>query len=204
MYMTAHFLSWYRHFNDKCVCVWSFDILFYIPFNYTLYKNHGFWLVNSRCIFRVFSWFISFIFTAAEVFALGRFEVFPSAGTVVLFRFVMSDSGWSIPNEFGGLRHVFAKTQREQKLNPLHRNTSGFTPYIRSMDFDWLIAGEFFVYFHDSFRSFLPLPRYLHEDLTFFPSVPWYLRKRISLFYPRVPQTAKFIRDISSLSLYVR
>ena len=33
----------------------------------------------------------------------------------------------------------------------------------------------------------------LHEDLTFFPSVPWYLRKRISHFYPRVPQTAKFI-----------
>ena len=36
--------------------------------NYTLYKNPGFWLVNSRCIFRVFSYlgFISFIFFAAE------------------------------------------------------------------------------------------------------------------------------------------
>jgi hypothetical protein len=40
--------------------------------------------------------------------------------TVVVFRFVMSDSGWSIPNEFGGLRHA-----RVSKLNPLHRNTSG-------------------------------------------------------------------------------
>ena len=37
--------------------------------NYTLYKNPGFWLVNSRCIFRVFSYLglISFIFTAARV-----------------------------------------------------------------------------------------------------------------------------------------
>ena len=43
----------------------------YIFYNYTLYKNHGFWLVNSRCIFRVFSYLglISFIFTAAGVFA---------------------------------------------------------------------------------------------------------------------------------------
>jgi hypothetical protein len=37
---------------------------------------------------------------------IGRFELFPSAGTVVVFRFVMSDS---IPNEFGGLRHVRVK-----------------------------------------------------------------------------------------------
>ena len=29
------------------------DILLY---NYTLYKNPGFWLVNNRCIFRVFSY----------------------------------------------------------------------------------------------------------------------------------------------------
>ena len=34
------------------------------------------------------------------------------------------------------------------------------------------------------------------KDLTFFP-LPWYLRKRISLFYPQVPQTAKFIRNSS-------
>jgi hypothetical protein len=86
-----------------------------------------------------------------------RFELFSSAGTVVVFRFVMSDSGWNIPNEFGGLRHA-----RE-------------------------------------FLSFVPLPVYLHEDLTFFPSVSWYLRKRISLFNPRVLQTAKFIRNISSV-----
>jgi hypothetical protein len=32
----------------------------------------------------------------------------------------------------------------------------------------------------------------------FLSSVPWYLRKRISLFCPRVPQTAKLIRNISS------
>jgi phage terminase large subunit-like protein len=37
-----------------------------------------------------------------------------------------------------------------------------------------------------------------------FSSVAWYLRKRISLFHLRVPQTAKFIRNISSLPLYVR
>ena len=44
---------------------------------------------------------------------------------------------------------------------------------------------------------------YLHVDLTFVPSVPWYLRKRISFFYPHVHQTAKCIRNISSLPLYV-
>ena len=45
----------------------------YLISNYTLYKNPGFWLVNSRCIFRVNSYlgFISFIFTAAGVFAWG-------------------------------------------------------------------------------------------------------------------------------------
>jgi hypothetical protein len=36
----------------------------------------------------------------------------------------------------------------------------------------------------------LPLPGYLHEDLTFLPSEPWYLRI-ISLFYPPVPQKKK-------------
>jgi hypothetical protein len=40
---------------------------------------------------------------------IGRFELFSSAGTVVVFRFVMSDSGWSILNEFGGLWHVRVK-----------------------------------------------------------------------------------------------
>ena len=40
--------------------------------NYTLYKNPGFWLVNCRCIFRVFSYLgsISFIFAVAGVFAI--------------------------------------------------------------------------------------------------------------------------------------
>ena len=37
---------------------------------------------------------------------LGRFELFPSPGTVVVFRFDLLDSGLSIPNEFGDLRHV--------------------------------------------------------------------------------------------------
>ena len=38
-----------------------------------VYKNPGFWLVNSRCIFRVFSYLglISFIFNAAGIFAWG-------------------------------------------------------------------------------------------------------------------------------------
>ena len=45
------------------------------------------------------------------------------------------------------------------------------TPYLRILDFDWLIFGVFFVYFHiqDYFRSFLLLPGYMREDLTFFP-----------------------------------
>jgi hypothetical protein len=42
-------------------------------YNYTLYKTPVFWLVNSSCIFGVFSYLglISFIFTAIEVFAWG-------------------------------------------------------------------------------------------------------------------------------------
>ena len=32
--------------------------------------------------------------------------VLDHSGTVVVFRFVLLDSGLSIPNEFGGLRHV--------------------------------------------------------------------------------------------------
>ena len=55
-------------------------LICYIHYNYTLYKNPGFWLVNSRCIFRVFSYLglISFIFTAAGVFAWG-FNIFTLA-----------------------------------------------------------------------------------------------------------------------------
>jgi hypothetical protein len=46
---------------------------FVCKYNYTLYKNPGFWLVSSRCIFRVFSYLglISFNFTADGVFAWG-------------------------------------------------------------------------------------------------------------------------------------
>ena len=55
-----------------------------IKFNYTLYKNPGFWLVNSRCIFFcVFSYLglILFIFTAARVFVWG-FNFFPLCAVV--------------------------------------------------------------------------------------------------------------------------
>jgi hypothetical protein len=51
--------------------IWRFEARFRKNTEGTKVKSHGFWLVNSRCIFRVFSWFISFIFTAAEVFAWG-------------------------------------------------------------------------------------------------------------------------------------
>ena len=51
------------------------DILLYFSsiFNYTFNKKPGFWLVNSRRIFRVISYLglISFIVTAAGVFAWG-------------------------------------------------------------------------------------------------------------------------------------
>jgi hypothetical protein len=48
--------------------------------NYTLYKNPGFLLVNNRCIVRVFSLLglISFIFTAAGIFAWGFNFFLPS------------------------------------------------------------------------------------------------------------------------------
>jgi hypothetical protein len=51
--------------------------------NYTFYKNPGFWLVNSRCNCRVFSYLglISFIFTAVGVFAWG-FNLFPLCAVV--------------------------------------------------------------------------------------------------------------------------
>ena len=55
-----------------------------IMLNYTSYKNTGFWLVNSRCILRVFSYLglISFIFTDAGVFAWG-FNFFFSSAVVL-------------------------------------------------------------------------------------------------------------------------
>jgi hypothetical protein len=37
---------------------------------------------------------------------LGRFELFLSPGTVVVFRFDLLDSGLSIPNEFGRINFV--------------------------------------------------------------------------------------------------
>jgi hypothetical protein len=45
----------------------------YFMYNYTLYKNRGIWLVNSRCIFHVFSYLglISLILSGVGVFAWG-------------------------------------------------------------------------------------------------------------------------------------
>jgi hypothetical protein len=89
----------------------------YLYINYTLYKNPGFWLVNSRCIF-IFR--INFVFTTAGVFAWG-FNFFTLACI-------------KPPNSFS-LRHVRVKKwntfsqiprQREKKLNPLLRNTYRF------------------------------------------------------------------------------
>jgi len=61
-------------------------------------------------LFVVFRNILYLLFVAWQLLnTIGRFELFPSAGTVVVFRFVLLDSGWSIPNEFGGLRHVRVK-----------------------------------------------------------------------------------------------
>jgi len=38
------------------------------------------------------------------------------------------------------------------------------------------------------------------KGFNFFSPLPWYLRERISLFYPHVPQTVKFIRNTSTTS----
>jgi hypothetical protein len=128
------------------------------------------------------------------------------------------------------------------------------TPYIRILDFDWLIyswcifrvfsyywlISSIFTYLPDdltffpmcvvfakTYFTFLPScfsNRQINSEyffltfirkvwlikfetrkcsdvkdfLNFFPSVSWYLRKRISLFYSRVHQTAKFIRNTST------
>ena len=67
---------------------------------YTLYKNPGFWLDNSRCIFRVFSYLglISLIFSGAGVFAWGF--TFSSLRVVVFaktyFTFLLSRA-WNRP-----------------------------------------------------------------------------------------------------------
>ena len=53
---------------------------------------------------------------------LGRFELFPSPGTVVVFRFDLLDSGLSIPNEFGGLMH--SKVKSEIRFRKYH-DTAG-------------------------------------------------------------------------------
>jgi hypothetical protein len=64
-----------------------------------------------------------------------------------------------------------------------------------------VLKREYFEQIYHVWEGYL---RKLPVERRNFPSVPWYLRKRISLFYPRVPQTAKFIRNISPLPLYVR
>ena len=119
--------------------------------NYTLYKNPAIWLVNSRCIFRVFSylWLISFIFTAAGVFAWG-FNLFTLACI-------------KPPNAFGiFLLYLYTQSNVINQIwNP------------------------------EVFRS---------KGFNFFPSLPWYLRKRISLVYPHVPQTPNSFGILQPLS----
>jgi len=55
---------------------------------------------------------------------IGRFELFSSADTVVVYRFVLLESGWSIPNEFGGLRHVRVKKWNTFSQIPRQREKS--------------------------------------------------------------------------------
>ena len=110
-----------------CFCFFSFsfifilifvvvvvDILLYFSsvFNYTFYKNPGFWFVNSRCIFRVISYLglISFMFTAAGVFAWGFYFLSPLCrGTCEhLFHFFTLPC-LKPPNSFGiGLLYLYA------------------------------------------------------------------------------------------------
>jgi hypothetical protein len=75
----------------------------------SLYKTPGFWLVNSSCIFGVFSYLglISFIFTAIEVFAWGFNLFFP------LCRGIRFEA-----REGKKVKYVFANTtaQREKKI----------------------------------------------------------------------------------------
>ena len=56
---------------------------------------------------------------------IGRFELFPTAGTVVVFRFVLLESGWSILNEFGGLQHARVKKWNMFSQIPRQRETRG-------------------------------------------------------------------------------
>jgi len=59
-------------------------------------------------MFVVFRNIIFLLFVTWQLLnTIRRFELFPSAGTMVVFRFVLLDSG--IPNEYGGLRHVRVK-----------------------------------------------------------------------------------------------
>ena len=99
-------------------------------FNYTeYYLEH--WLNKKYLLFVVFRNILFLLFITWQLLnTIWRFELFPSAGTVVVFRFVMSDSGWSIPNEFGGLRHA-----RVKKLNPLDRTTSGFQIWLITLPY---------------------------------------------------------------------
>ena len=72
VFVFVFFLFFYFYLIFCSCCCWYF-VFFSSVFNYTFYKNPGFWFVNSRCIFRVISYLglISFIFTAAGVFAWG-------------------------------------------------------------------------------------------------------------------------------------
>ena len=62
-------------------------------FNYTeYYLEH--WLNKSYLLFVVFRNILFSLFVTWQLLnTIGRFELFPSAGTMIVFRFVMSDSG---------------------------------------------------------------------------------------------------------------
>jgi hypothetical protein len=73
-------------------------------------------------LFVVFSNILFLLFVTWQLLnTIGLFEMIPSAGTVVVFRFVMSDSGSSIPNKFGGLRHAGVKKWNTFSQIPWHR-----------------------------------------------------------------------------------
>ena len=71
-------------------------------------------------MFVVFRNIIFLLFVTWQLLnTIRRFELFPSAGTMVVFRFVLLDSG--IPKEFGGLRYVRVRKWNTFSQIPRHR-----------------------------------------------------------------------------------
>jgi hypothetical protein len=86
------------------------EIHLYLILNYTLYKNPAFWLVNSRCIVRVFSYFDLINHVTLRIKIKKKY-----------FEWI-----WRFEAREGRkVKQVFANTtaQRENKFNP-HANTS--------------------------------------------------------------------------------